>query len=76
MSRQVLKVDPEAGPEHFATIGEALARARNGAVISVRPGTYPENLVITTRVTIVAEQARGTVEINPREPRGPTAAAR
>ncbi|MCX5009594.1 hypothetical protein OG765_01115 [Streptomyces sp. NBC_00555] len=40
MSRQVLKVDPEAGSEHFATIGEALA------------------------------------EINPREPRGPTAAAR
>ncbi|MFB7054898.1 right-handed parallel beta-helix repeat-containing protein [Streptomyces vinaceus] len=67
MSRQVLKVDPEAGPEHFATIGEALVRARNGAVISVRPGTYPENLVITTRVTIVAEQARGSVEITPRE---------
>jgi SpoVK/Ycf46/Vps4 family AAA+-type ATPase len=35
-------------------------------VISVRPGTYEESLVIVTRVTIVAEQSRGTVEIRPR----------
>ncbi len=65
MSRQVLTVGP--GPAGgFATIGEALARARSGAVISVMPGTYPENLTITTRVTIVAEHRRGTVEIAPR----------
>ncbi|ELP69157.1 hypothetical protein STRTUCAR8_05299 [Streptomyces turgidiscabies Car8] len=65
MSRQVLTVCPE-GTEGFRTIGEALARARSGAVISVRPGIYEENLVVATRVTIVAEQARGTVEIRPR----------
>ncbi|MFF7361754.1 right-handed parallel beta-helix repeat-containing protein [Streptomyces sp. NPDC008125] len=54
------------GTEGFRTVTEALAQARSGAVISVRPGTYEESLTITTRVTIVAEQARGTVEIRPR----------
>jgi SpoVK/Ycf46/Vps4 family AAA+-type ATPase len=65
VSRQVLTVGPDRAGAH-ATIGEALAKARTGAVISVLPGTYAENLTITTRVTIVAEQARGTVEIAPR----------
>ncbi|MFJ8854694.1 hypothetical protein [Streptomyces sp. NPDC102437] len=67
MSRQVLTVCPER-PDGFRTIGEALARARNGAVISVRSGTYAESLVITVPVTVVAEQSRGSVEICP--PRG------
>lgn len=65
MSRQVLTVGPE-GQDGLRTIGEALARARSGAVISVLPGTYAEHLVVTTRVTIVAEQGRGTVDIAPR----------
>ncbi|MFG2947070.1 right-handed parallel beta-helix repeat-containing protein [Streptomyces adustus] len=69
MSRQLLTVCPEPAPDApadaFRTIGEALAQARGGAVISVRPGRYPEGLVIGTRVTIVAEQARGSVEIAP-----------
>ncbi|MBK3635635.1 AAA family ATPase, partial [Streptomyces sp. MBT97] len=65
MSRQVLTVRPD-GSGGFRTIGEALAGARSGAVISVGPGTYEENLVVGTRVTIVAEQSRGTVEIRPR----------
>ncbi|MEV1066438.1 right-handed parallel beta-helix repeat-containing protein [Streptomyces sp. NPDC050263] len=64
MSRQVLHVDPSR-PGAYGTLGEALSRARSGAVISVAPGQYPENLVITTRVTIAAEQARGTVHICP-----------
>ncbi|MFF3786120.1 right-handed parallel beta-helix repeat-containing protein [Streptomyces sp. NPDC001933] len=64
MSRQVLTVCPER-PDGFRTIGEALARARNGAVISVRSGTYAESLVITVPVTVVAEQSRGSVEICP-----------
>ncbi len=64
--RQVLTVCPE-GTGDVRTIGEALARARGGAVLSVRPGTYEENLVVTTRVTIVAEQARGTVRLAPRK---------
>ncbi|WP_299531497.1 right-handed parallel beta-helix repeat-containing protein [uncultured Streptomyces sp.] len=67
MSRQVLMVCPD-GSQGFRTIGEALAGARSGAVISVRPGTYEESLTVATRVTIVAEQSRGTVEIRP--PRG------
>ncbi|MET8942593.1 right-handed parallel beta-helix repeat-containing protein [Streptomyces sp. NPDC004542] len=64
MSRQVLAVTPE-GPGGFRTISEALARARSGAVLSVAPGTYAESLVVTTPVTIVAEQARGSVRIAP-----------
>ncbi|MFF4579881.1 right-handed parallel beta-helix repeat-containing protein [Streptomyces sp. NPDC001373] len=65
MSRQVLTVSPE-GPDGFRTIGEALAKARSGAVVSVAPGTYAESLTITTPVTIVAAQARGSVQIAPR----------
>ncbi|WP_261801613.1 right-handed parallel beta-helix repeat-containing protein [Streptomyces sp. ISID311] len=65
MSRQVLTVNSER-PDGLRTIGEALERARSGAVISVLPGTYAEHLTITTRVTIVAERGRGTVEIAPR----------
>ncbi|MGW0856111.1 right-handed parallel beta-helix repeat-containing protein [Streptomyces sp. NPDC002690] len=65
MSRQVLTVGPDSA-DGLSTIGEALARARSGAVLSILPGTYPENLTITTPVTMVAAQARGTVEIAPR----------
>ncbi|MFE4663708.1 right-handed parallel beta-helix repeat-containing protein [Streptomyces sp. NPDC056716] len=64
MSRQVLQVDP-GGSTGFRTLGEALGQARSGAVISVAPGQYPENLVVTTRVTIVAKEARGSVQICP-----------
>ncbi|WP_327113596.1 AAA family ATPase [Streptomyces sp. NBC_01341] len=63
MSRQVLSVGPG---DRYSTIGEALAAARTGALISVRPGTYAENLVIHTRVTLTAAEGRGTVEIRPR----------
>ncbi|MER7699784.1 MULTISPECIES: right-handed parallel beta-helix repeat-containing protein [unclassified Streptomyces] len=65
MSRQVLTVGPE-GSDGFRTIGEALTTARNGAVISIRPGTYAESLVVHTRVTLTAAEGRGTVEIRPR----------
>ncbi|UIX31996.1 right-handed parallel beta-helix repeat-containing protein [Streptomyces sp. GQFP] len=68
MARQLLTVGPERpdGPDGFRTIGEALAKARTGAVISLLPGRYEENLRISRRVTIVAEGARGSVEIAPR----------
>ncbi|MFJ3902997.1 right-handed parallel beta-helix repeat-containing protein [Streptomyces sp. NPDC090025] len=81
MSRHVLTVcaDPRNGDGHYGagdgrsgsrdsyrTIGEALAAARSGAVISVRPGRYEENLVITKMVTITAEEARGSVRVSPR----------
>ncbi|WP_030618845.1 right-handed parallel beta-helix repeat-containing protein [Streptomyces fulvoviolaceus] len=68
MARQLLTVGPERpdGPDGFRTIGEALAKARTGAVISLLPGRYEENLRISRRVTIVAEGVRGSVEIAPR----------
>ncbi|MCW2947867.1 MAG: hypothetical protein JWR24_4584 [Actinoallomurus sp.] len=65
MSRQLLTVSPDQ-PGGFRTIEEALAAARTGSVIHVRPGRYAESLVIRTRVTIVAEGERGSVEICPR----------
>ncbi|MEV7598040.1 right-handed parallel beta-helix repeat-containing protein [Kitasatospora sp. NPDC089797] len=67
MSRHVLTVCQEQGAGGtYRTIGEALEAARPGAVISVRPGRYEENLVITKLVTIAAEDVRGTVRITPR----------
>ncbi|MGV9943475.1 right-handed parallel beta-helix repeat-containing protein [Streptomyces sp. NPDC003401] len=65
MARQILTVGPERS-DGFQTIGEALAQARTGAVIRVRPGRYAETLVIRHRVTIVGEGEPGTVEICPR----------
>ncbi|QKV96019.1 right-handed parallel beta-helix repeat-containing protein [Streptomyces sp. NA02950] len=65
MSRQLITVGTER-PDGFQTIDEALAQARTGAVIRVQPGRYAENLVVRTRVTIVAEGERGAVEICPR----------
>ncbi|MGO4757867.1 sporulation protein, partial [Streptomyces sp. 2MCAF27] len=67
MSRQLLTVGPDQ-TETFRTIGEALAKARTGAVIRVKPGRYRENLTVRTRLTIVADGDRGSVEICP--PRG------
>ncbi|MGY0059171.1 right-handed parallel beta-helix repeat-containing protein [Streptomyces sp. LZ34] len=67
MSRQLLTVGPDH-TENFRTIGEALAKARTGAVIRVKPGRYRENLTVRTRLTIVADGDRGSVEICP--PRG------
>ncbi|HEY5835599.1 right-handed parallel beta-helix repeat-containing protein [Streptomyces sp.] len=65
MSRQLLTVNPK-DPQGLRTIGEALAQARTGAVIRVRPGRYAENLTVRTRVTIAADGEPGTVEICPR----------
>ncbi|MEU4265521.1 right-handed parallel beta-helix repeat-containing protein [Streptomyces argenteolus] len=74
MSRHVLTVSAEAQSDRpsaggpYRTIGAALDAAPGGAVISVRPGRYEENLVITKMVTITAEDPHGTVRIVP--PRG------
>ncbi|MEW1550905.1 right-handed parallel beta-helix repeat-containing protein [Streptomyces tsukubensis] len=65
MSRQVLTVGQEQSDD-FRTIGEALAAARTGAVIRVKPGRYAENLTVRTRVTVVGEGDPGAVEICPR----------
>ncbi|WP_320782888.1 right-handed parallel beta-helix repeat-containing protein [Streptomyces sp. CRN 30] len=64
MARHVITVGPDSGCDH-STIGAALRNARPGAVISVRPGSYRETLVVENRVTIVAEGPRGSVEIAP-----------
>ncbi|MFF3004964.1 right-handed parallel beta-helix repeat-containing protein [Kitasatospora sp. NPDC057940] len=67
MSRPVLTVCAEQRERgSYRTIGEALQAARSGAVISVRPGRYEENLVLTKVVTITAEDVRGSVRISPR----------
>ncbi|MFF7634575.1 right-handed parallel beta-helix repeat-containing protein [Kitasatospora sp. NPDC008050] len=67
MSRPVLTVCAEQRESgSYRTIGEALQAARSGAVISVRPGRYEENLVITKVVTITAEDVRGSVRISPK----------
>ncbi|WP_071659487.1 right-handed parallel beta-helix repeat-containing protein [Streptomyces humi] len=64
MARHLITVGQENGCDH-TTIGAALAHARPGAVISVRPGSYRETLVVNNRVTIVADGPRGSVEIAP-----------
>ncbi|WP_017607062.1 right-handed parallel beta-helix repeat-containing protein [Nocardiopsis xinjiangensis] len=62
MNRHVRAVDPAGGAE-FRTIGEALAAAGDGDVLSLAPGRYEEQLVLTRVVTLVAEEGPGTVEI-------------
>ncbi|EYT82014.1 sporulation protein [Streptomyces sp. Tu 6176] len=64
MARHLITVGQENGCDH-TTIGAALGSARPGAVISVRPGSYRENLTVRGRVTIVADGPRGSVEIAP-----------
>ncbi|RKE22042.1 right-handed parallel beta-helix repeat-containing protein [Streptomyces sp. TLI_171] len=74
MVRQVLTVDQHGGGD-FTTIVAALGHARAGAVISIRPGRYEENLVIAHRLTLAADGPRGSVEICPRRDRALTLAA-
>src|ERR1700719_1789094 len=47
----------------FRTITSAVANAEPGATISVRPGTYSENLVIDRNCRIVSEEGPGTVVV-------------
>jgi len=65
VSRQLLRVCPGRS-DSFQKIGDALAKARTGAVIRVAPGRYDENLTVRTRVTIVADGEPGSAEICPR----------
>ncbi|MFI9009980.1 right-handed parallel beta-helix repeat-containing protein [Actinosynnema sp. NPDC053489] len=62
MNRQLLVVDRNR-PDAYPTIGAALSNARDGAMISVLPGRYDENLVLTRVVTLTAEEGPGTVEV-------------
>jgi ATPase family associated with various cellular activities (AAA)/Right handed beta helix region/AAA lid domain len=56
------RVAPGSWGAH-ATVGAAIHAAEAGAVISVRPGVYRENLVVDRDVTVVAEKGPGTVRI-------------
>ncbi|HEY3506070.1 MAG TPA: right-handed parallel beta-helix repeat-containing protein [Actinocatenispora sp.] len=60
----MLTVCPDRTDCH-PTIGAALADARSGAVITVWPGRYEENLHIATLVTITAEEGPDSVRIAP-----------
>ncbi|MER7078186.1 AAA+-type ATPase, SpoVK/Ycf46/Vps4 family [Saccharopolyspora kobensis] len=64
MARPVLSVRAEGSDGH-RTIAAALEQARPGSVISVHPGRYQENLVITKVVTIIAAEGSRTVELSP-----------
>ncbi|MFR9727739.1 right-handed parallel beta-helix repeat-containing protein [Saccharopolyspora sp. MS10] len=63
MNRELLVVGGDRAGAH-PTIGSALAAAGDGAMISVRPGRYEENLVVGRTVSIAAEQDGGTVEVH------------
>jgi serine/threonine protein phosphatase PrpC len=54
------------GDGGFATIGEALARARPGQTIEVGPGRYPERLVLRDGVSLASRTPRGAVLVPPR----------
>ncbi|MER7673326.1 right-handed parallel beta-helix repeat-containing protein [Kitasatospora sp. NPDC096128] len=49
----------------YDTLTEALAAAEPGDTVTVRPGTFRENLLLDKPVTIVPAQGPGTVRIEP-----------
>lgn len=58
----MITVSPSA-PGGHRSIGEAVAAAPDGGVVSVGAGRYSENLVLTRPVTIAAEDGPDSVEI-------------
>ncbi|MGW2841524.1 right-handed parallel beta-helix repeat-containing protein [Streptomyces sp. NPDC001493] len=54
------------GSGDFRTVAEAVARARNGAVVSIGPGRYQESLTVSAAITLTASEGAGTVELAPR----------
>ncbi|MFF2147858.1 right-handed parallel beta-helix repeat-containing protein [Kitasatospora sp. NPDC058190] len=49
----------------YDTLAEALAAAEAGDTVTVRPGTFRENVLLDKPVTIVPAQGPGTVRIEP-----------
>ncbi|MER7847949.1 right-handed parallel beta-helix repeat-containing protein [Kitasatospora sp. NPDC096077] len=49
----------------YDTLAEALAAAEPGDTVTVRPGTFRENLLLDKPVTVVPAQGPGTVRIEP-----------
>ncbi|MEV0057085.1 AAA family ATPase [Saccharopolyspora shandongensis] len=61
-TRSMLGVSPSE-PECFRTITDAIAAAKDGDVISVRPGTYAESIVLDRDITISGAGAPGQVRV-------------
>jgi Holliday junction resolvasome RuvABC ATP-dependent DNA helicase subunit len=53
-----------AGRQTCRTLADALQAASDGSLITVRPGQYSENLVLTKMVTIAAEDGPGSVRLS------------
>ncbi len=51
------------GPGGYATIGEAVAEARDGDTVLVRPGTYRETVTITRAITLRGDGDREQVVV-------------
>lgn len=49
----------------YETLAAALEAAGDGDVLSIAPGTYRENLVVTRAVTLRAAEGLGSVRIAP-----------
>ena len=64
-SRTILTVAP-AEADCFRTIGDAIAAAAAGDVISIRPGTYTESVLLDRDVTLSAAGPPGDVRIESR----------
>ncbi|SFS31128.1 right-handed parallel beta-helix repeat-containing protein [Saccharopolyspora flava] len=61
-TRSMLSVSATA-PDSFRTIGDAIASATTGDVISIQPGTYTESVVLSREVTLSAAGAAEGVRI-------------
>jgi SpoVK/Ycf46/Vps4 family AAA+-type ATPase len=60
--RSILVVAPNQ-PDCFRTIGDAVAAAAGGGVISIQPGTYRESVVLDRDVTLSAAGPPGEVRV-------------
>ncbi|MFD7745496.1 right-handed parallel beta-helix repeat-containing protein [Streptomyces sp. NPDC059698] len=65
MSRQMLIVAADGTGDH-RTVGDAVARARAGAVVSIAPGRYEECVTVSAAITLIASEGPGTAELAPR----------
>ncbi|MER6992718.1 AAA family ATPase [Saccharopolyspora hirsuta] len=60
--RAVLGVSPTE-PDCYRTVGDAISSARDGDVIAIRPGVYPEPIVLDRDVTLSGSGSPGDVRI-------------
>ncbi|RKT83052.1 AAA+-type ATPase, SpoVK/Ycf46/Vps4 family [Saccharopolyspora antimicrobica] len=60
--RSVLGVSPTE-PDCYRTVGDAISSARDGDVIAIRPGLYPESIVLDRDVTLSGSGSPGDVRI-------------